>query len=87
MTQMVWTMCRFVQFGADQDCYCGAEGCRQKLGNKPHKIKYSPSDAAFQLVLCEMATSSPNVRAFLYGKDVCFFSNLILQEPPELSQL
>lgn len=51
---------QFVQFGADQDCYCGAEGCRQKLGNKPHKLKCSPSDAAFQLVLCEMATTSPN---------------------------
>lgn len=49
-----------------------------KLGNKPNKLKYSP-DAAFQLVLCEMATSSANVRAFLYGKDVCFFSNLILR--------
>ncbi|XP_020250448.1 histone-lysine N-methyltransferase ASHH3-like isoform X2 [Asparagus officinalis] len=51
---------KFVQFGADQDCYCGTEGCRQKLGNKPNKLKYSPSDAALHLVLCEMATTSPN---------------------------
>lgn len=51
---------QFVQFGADQDCHCGADGCRQKLGSKPTKPKYSPSDAALQLVLCEMATSSHN---------------------------
>ncbi|PKA55337.1 Histone-lysine N-methyltransferase ASHH3 [Apostasia shenzhenica] len=43
---------QFVQFGADQDCYCGAEGCRQKLGSRPSKVKLS-SDAAFYLVLYE----------------------------------
>lgn len=59
---------QFVQFGADQDCYCGADACRQKLGNKPNKLK-SSSDAAFQLVLCEMAASSPNVKALIYGRD------------------
>lgn len=58
-------ICRFVQFGADQDCFCGSAACRQKLGNKPSK-----SDAALQLVLCEMAASSPTVQALLYGKDV-----------------
>ncbi|WOK93002.1 histone-lysine N-methyltransferase ASHH3-like isoform X1 [Canna indica] len=26
---------QFVQFGADQVCYCGTPSCRQKLGNKP----------------------------------------------------
>ncbi|XP_008797943.1 histone-lysine N-methyltransferase ASHH3 [Phoenix dactylifera] len=60
---------QFVQFGADQDCYCGAIGCRQKLGSKPSKLKLSSSDTALQLVLCEMAASSPTVKALLYGKD------------------
>lgn len=29
---------QFVQFGADQDCHCGASDCRQKLGAKPMKL-------------------------------------------------
>ncbi|CAA7398637.1 unnamed protein product [Spirodela intermedia] len=41
---------QFVQFGADQDCHCGAIGCRRKLGNKPSKLKPSSSDATVQLV-------------------------------------
>ncbi|XP_041013792.1 histone-lysine N-methyltransferase ASHH3-like isoform X3 [Juglans microcarpa x Juglans regia] len=40
---------RLVQFGADQDCHCGAVGCRRKLGVKPTKPKIS-SDAALKLV-------------------------------------
>ncbi|KAE9592640.1 putative histone-lysine N-methyltransferase chromatin remodeling SET family [Lupinus albus] len=40
---------QFVQFGADQDCHCGAVGCRRKLGVKPGKPKMS-SDAALKLV-------------------------------------
>ncbi|THU44988.1 hypothetical protein C4D60_Mb02t13150 [Musa balbisiana] len=59
---------QFVQFGADQDCYCGSVGCRKKLGNKPSKLKFSSSDTALQLVLCEIAASSPNSKALLYGK-------------------
>ncbi|URD86077.1 Histone-lysine N-methyltransferase [Musa troglodytarum] len=59
---------QFVQFGADQDCYCGSLGCRKKLGNKPSKLKFSSSDTALQLVLCEIAASSPNSKALLYGK-------------------
>ncbi|OAY80254.1 Histone-lysine N-methyltransferase ASHH3 [Ananas comosus] len=43
---------QFVQFGADQDCYCGALGCRQKLGNKHSKLKLS-SDTDVQLTLFE----------------------------------
>ncbi|XP_019449447.1 PREDICTED: histone-lysine N-methyltransferase ASHH3-like [Lupinus angustifolius] len=35
---------RFVPFGADQDCHCGAVGCGRKLGVKPGKPKMS-SDA------------------------------------------
>lgn len=56
---------QFVQFGADQDCHCGAVACRQKLGSKPNKLKSSSSDAALQLVICEMAAS----KAALYGRD------------------
>ncbi|XP_018678127.2 histone-lysine N-methyltransferase ASHH3 isoform X3 [Musa acuminata AAA Group] len=62
---------QFVQFGADQDCYCGSVGCRKKLGNKPSKLKFSSSDTALQLVLCEIAASSPNSKALLYGKAKC----------------
>lgn len=40
---------QFVQFGADQDCHCGAAQCRQKLGARPTKPKVS-SDAALKLV-------------------------------------
>ncbi|KAK4280506.1 hypothetical protein QN277_012127 [Acacia crassicarpa] len=35
---------QFVQFGADQDCHCGAAACRRKLGARPTKPKTS-SDA------------------------------------------
>ncbi|XWS11505.1 hypothetical protein CRYUN_Cryun37aG0003800 [Craigia yunnanensis] len=61
---------QFVQFGADQDCHCGAAGCRQKLGVKPSKPKMS-SDAALKLVACQVAVSSPTLKAVLFGKDVC----------------
>ncbi|KAG8661490.1 histone-lysine N-methyltransferase ASHH3 isoform X2 [Manihot esculenta] len=60
---------QFVQFGADQDCHCGAVGCRRKLGVKPSKPKIS-SDAALQLVACQVAVSSPKLKAILSGKDV-----------------
>ncbi|CAK8564538.1 unnamed protein product [Lathyrus sativus] len=40
---------QFVQFGADQDCHCGAIQCRRKLGARPTKPKMS-SDAALKLV-------------------------------------
>ncbi|XP_057969983.1 histone-lysine N-methyltransferase ASHH3 isoform X2 [Malania oleifera] len=61
---------QFVQFGADQDCHCGAEGCRQKLGVKPSKPKMPSSDAALKLVACQVAVSSPKVKAILSGKYV-----------------
>ncbi|XP_038710029.1 histone-lysine N-methyltransferase ASHH3 isoform X1 [Tripterygium wilfordii] len=61
---------QFVQFGADQDCHCGAASCRQKLGVKPSKPKIS-SDAALKLVACQVAVSSPKLKAILSGKDVC----------------
>ncbi|XP_052207652.1 histone-lysine N-methyltransferase ASHH3 isoform X2 [Diospyros lotus] len=61
---------QFVQFGADQDCYCGAVGCRRKLGVKPSKPKIPSSDAALKIVACQVAVSSPKVKAILFGKDV-----------------
>ncbi|XP_010508331.1 PREDICTED: histone-lysine N-methyltransferase ASHH3-like [Camelina sativa] len=53
---------QFVQFGADQDCHCGAVGCRMKLGVKPSKPKVA-SDEAFNLVAHEVAQTQapPNV--------------------------
>ncbi|XP_022155984.1 histone-lysine N-methyltransferase ASHH3 isoform X4 [Momordica charantia] len=60
---------QFVQFGADQDCHCGAVGCRRKLGVRPTKPKIS-SDAALKLVACQVAVSSPKLKAILSGKDV-----------------
>lgn len=62
-------ICRFVQFGEDQNCYCGALSCRQKLGNKPSKPKLS-SDAALKLVAPEVAVSSPSVKGLLSKNDV-----------------
>ncbi|CAH8390714.1 unnamed protein product [Eruca vesicaria subsp. sativa] len=40
---------QFVQFGADQDCYCGAVCCRKQLGAKARKTKNIPSDEAVKL--------------------------------------
>ncbi|KAJ6991655.1 hypothetical protein NC653_019735 [Populus alba x Populus x berolinensis] len=60
---------QFVQFGADQDCHCGSSGCRKKLGVKPSKPKIS-SDAALKLVACQVAVSSPKLKAMMSGKDV-----------------
>lgn len=62
---------QFVQFGADQDCHCGAISCRQKLGVKPTKPKTPASDAALKLVACHVASSSLKVKAILAGKNVC----------------
>ncbi|GMH08730.1 hypothetical protein Nepgr_010570 [Nepenthes gracilis] len=61
---------QFVQFGADQDCHCGAAGCRQKLGARPNKPRTPSSDAALKFVANQMAVSSPKVKAILSGKNV-----------------
>ncbi|KAL8246586.1 hypothetical protein R6Q59_007802 [Mikania micrantha] len=58
---------QFVQFGADQDCHCGAVGCRRKLGVKPNKSKFPSSDAALKMVACQVAINSPKVKAVLSG--------------------
>lgn len=60
---------RFVQFGADQDCHCGAVDCRRKLGVRPTKPKTS-SDAALKLVASQVAVSSPKLKAYLSKRDV-----------------
>ncbi|RXH74183.1 hypothetical protein DVH24_028904 [Malus domestica] len=52
----------------DQDCHCGAIGCRRKLGVKPTKSKIS-SDAALKLVACQVAVSSPKLKAIISAKD------------------
>ncbi|KAF5769437.1 putative [histone H3]-lysine(4) N-trimethyltransferase chromatin remodeling SET family [Helianthus annuus] len=60
---------QFVQFGADQDCHCGAVDCRRKLGVKPNKSKFPSSVAALKMVTCQVAINSPKVKALLSGKD------------------
>lgn len=61
---------QFVQFGADQDCHCGAVDCRRKLGVKPNKSKMASSDAAFKTVQCHIAASSPKMRGIVPKKPV-----------------
>ncbi|KAF3664918.1 putative histone-lysine N-methyltransferase ASHH3-like isoform X2 [Capsicum annuum] len=61
---------RFVQFGADQDCHCGAVGCRRKLGVKPNKPKLPASDAALKIVACQVAATSPKLKALLSTRHV-----------------
>ncbi|XP_052117951.1 histone-lysine N-methyltransferase ASHH3 isoform X8 [Arachis duranensis] len=39
---------RFVQFGADQECHCGAVACRRKLGVQPTKPKMSVKCQVYQ---------------------------------------
>ncbi|RVW78657.1 Histone-lysine N-methyltransferase ASHH3 [Vitis vinifera] len=68
---------QFVQFGADQDCHCGAVGCRRKLGVKPSKPKLASSDAALKLVACQVAMSSSKMKAILSGNNVCVSGWLI----------
>ncbi|KAK9062257.1 hypothetical protein SSX86_019443 [Deinandra increscens subsp. villosa] len=60
---------QFVQFGADQDCHCGAVGCRRKLGVKPNRSKFPSSDAALKMVACQVAINSQKVKAVVSGKD------------------
>ncbi|GKB67550.1 RNA-directed DNA polymerase, eukaryota [Tanacetum coccineum] len=48
---------RFVQFGADQDCYCGAVDYRRKLGVKPNML-------ALKLVASQVAINSPKYKEF-----------------------
>uniref|UniRef100_A0A7N1A2W3 Histone-lysine N-methyltransferase ASHH3 n=1 Tax=Kalanchoe fedtschenkoi TaxID=63787 RepID=A0A7N1A2W3_KALFE len=56
---------QFVQFGADQDCHCGAVGCRQKLGAKPGKFKTSSADDSFKVVASHLLDSFSKEKEFL----------------------
>ncbi|XP_029148505.1 histone-lysine N-methyltransferase ASHH3 isoform X7 [Arachis hypogaea] len=46
--QLTYDYRRFVQFGADQDCHCGAVACRRKLGVQPTKPKMSVKCQVYQ---------------------------------------
>ncbi|EOA25600.1 hypothetical protein CARUB_v10018948mg [Capsella rubella] len=52
---------QFVQFGADQDCYCGEVGCRKKLGAKPTKTKKTTLEEAVEPVACEVTRKTPKL--------------------------
>jgi len=67
---------RFVQFGADQDCHCGAVRCRRKLGVKPNKPKLPASDTALKIVACQVAATSPKLKALLSTRHVCISYNI-----------
>ncbi|CAN8280122.1 unnamed protein product [Cochlearia groenlandica] len=51
---------QFVQFGADQVCYCGALTCRKFLGAKPRKGKNMPMDKSVNVMACKAVTSKPS---------------------------
>ncbi|WMV06836.1 hypothetical protein MTR67_000221 [Solanum verrucosum] len=60
---------QFVQFGADQDCHCGAINCKRKLGIRPNKLKLTSSDAAaLKLVACQVAAPFPKEKVLLSAK-------------------
>lgn len=61
---------QFVQFGADEDCHCGAVRCRRKLGVKPNKPKLPASDTALKIVACQVAATSPKLKALLSTRHV-----------------
>ncbi|XP_072963025.1 histone-lysine N-methyltransferase ASHH3 isoform X3 [Typha angustifolia] len=67
---------QFVQFGADQDCYCGAIGCRQKLGNKPSKLKFPSADTSVQEVCMSLFFRRKRVLETVLEK-LCEFGHLI----------
>lgn len=47
---------RFVAFGSDQDCHCGAVCCKKKLGAKASKTNNIPSDEDVNLTACKVVT-------------------------------
>ncbi|KAJ0092700.1 hypothetical protein Patl1_27155 [Pistacia atlantica] len=79
---------RFVQFGADQDCHCGAIGCRRKLGVKPSKPKIS-SDATLKFVACQiyqnggLHTGSSQSAQNRVCPQCCIGKVIRLSRPPE----
>ena len=48
---------RFIPFGQEQDCFCGASACRGKLGRKPSKQKLSAT-MALEIVAREVLMST-----------------------------
>ncbi|XAR53224.1 Histone-lysine N-methyltransferase [Bertholletia excelsa] len=48
---------KLVKFGADQECYCGAVGYRQKLAVKPGQPKVPSSDATLKIVACQVVVT------------------------------
>ncbi|XP_031278849.1 histone-lysine N-methyltransferase ASHH3 isoform X1 [Pistacia vera] len=79
---------QFVQFGADQDCHCGAIGCRRKLGVKPSKPKIS-SDATLKFVACQiyqnggLHTGSSRSAQNRVCSQCCIGKVIRLSRPPE----
>lgn len=55
---------RFVQFGPDQECHCGAICCRKKLGVKPKKPKLDSDEETLNLVISEVAQTSTLPQVF-----------------------
>ncbi|CAH8383775.1 unnamed protein product [Eruca vesicaria subsp. sativa] len=52
---------QFVQFGPDQECHCGAIGCRKKLGVKPKKPELVSDEETPNFVISELAQTLPQV--------------------------
>lgn len=59
---------QWIQFGTDQQCYCGTPDCRRILGAKPSKQKKS-SDAAMKIVTQEVIHPKALRNPLLYAKD------------------
>jgi len=57
---------QWIQFGTDQQCYCGAPDCRRILGAKPSKQKKS-SDAAMKIVTQEVILPRSLKNSLLYA--------------------
>lgn len=57
---------QWIQFGTDQQCYCGAPDCRRILGAKPSKQKKS-SDAAMKIVTQEVILPRSLKNLLLYA--------------------
>ncbi|XP_019082925.1 PREDICTED: putative histone-lysine N-methyltransferase ASHH4 [Camelina sativa] len=53
---------QFVQFGADQDCYCGSVDCRKKLGAKPSKAKKTTLEEDVKPVASKVTLNTPKVK-------------------------
>ncbi|KAL8139629.1 hypothetical protein V2J09_005650 [Rumex salicifolius] len=75
---------QFVQFGADQDCHCGAPGCRRKLGVKPNKPKTPSSDDTLKLVASQNGSIYGGFSSMDCYTIICLA--LLLREPRKKSR-